>query len=238
MTLSAAHQRFRRRRPSPLPAADDVGRVEEAFRRARRHSEHVRTLKVVLPALAALMVVIFVARSWLSTPDGVAIDLGGTAVEDGRLVMSDPKLDGFTKDNRAYSMTAQRAIQDIGDATSIDLEGISARLPFEVKNWVTITAEQGTFNREANTLDIDSNITATSDTGVTAVLQSALVDIGAGSLSTDNPVDIALDGARIMADSMTVTDRGAVLLFEDRVRVEIDAKKLQTARAEGEPDED
>ena len=69
-------------------------------------------------------------------------------------------------------------------------------------------------------------------------MQSALVDIGAGSLSTDNPVDIALDGARIMADSMTVTDRGAVLLFEDRVRVEIDAKKLQTARAEGEPDED
>lgn len=205
------------------------GRVEQAFRRARRHSAHVRLLKFGLPVAALVMVAAFAGQSWISSVVPDAVSIGGAAIESGRLVMADPKLEGVTSQNRAYSMTADRAIQDIGAADRVDLEGIRARLPFESDNWIEVGASKGTFDRTANTLDIDSEVTVKTDTGITALLKSARLDIGAGNLDTDDPVDISMDGTRVLADSLSVRDKGAVMVFQNRVRVVIDAKRLQTA---------
>lgn len=235
MTISSAQQPTgTARRTAATPSAQE-SRVEEAFSRARRHSGRVRFLKLTLPVVAVLMVAAFVAKSWLATPEGVSVELGSTAIEGGRLVMSDPKLDGFTRDNRPYNMTAERAIQDIGNASKIDLEGIAAKLPFDDENWVTVAAKSGVLDRDSNTLGLNSDITFTTDTGIHALLRSAVVDMAAGKLETSDPVDITLDGARIEADSMRISEKGAVMVFENRVRMEIDAKRLQTAaNAEGE----
>jgi lipopolysaccharide export system protein LptC len=230
MTSTTAHrQSGNAHQISVSDAARRPGRIDEAFKRARRHSGRVRKLKFVLPLVALAMVVAFVGKSWLATPEGVSVSLGGTAIENGRLVMSDPKLDGFTSDNRPYSMTAARAIQDIGAASSIDLEGISAKLPFNEENWITVVADTGVLDRGANSLDLDSEITVKTDTGVTALLQSAEVDMEAGTLVTDEPVDITFDGTHISAESLAVRDKGSVMIFERRVRVNIDGKRLETA---------
>ena len=240
MTISAAHQPASRPRPAARPPAARTGRVEEAFRNARRHSGRVRALKVALPAVALLMTVAFVGKSWLAAPEGVSVDLGSMGIEGGRLVMADPRLDGVTGESgRAYRMTASRAIQDIGSAGRIDLEGIHARLPFDEEGWITVTAPTGVFDRDTNRLDIDSEMTVVTDAGIRAVLKSAVVDIGAGNLDTADPVDITLDGARILADSMAVRDKGAVMIFENRVRMEIDAGRLRkTPEAGGDPNGD
>ena len=238
MNNSAAHRPAgapQAARPQGVPAS----RAEEAFDRARRHSGRVRLLKLVLPVAAMLMVVAFVGKSWLATPvAGVSVDLTGTAIEGGRLVMADPRLDGFTSDDRPYTMTAARAVQDIGGSGRIDLENIDAKLPFDEDSWMTIAADSGIYDRDANSLMIDSTMKIVTDTGITALFKSAAVDMEAGSLKTEDPVDITLDGARIEADSMSVEDRGAVLVFERRVRMQMDGKRLQTAsRGDGETNE-
>ena len=210
-------------------------RVEEAFAQARRHSGRVRLLKFALPAAAVLMIAVFVGKSWLSAPGAFPIDLRALAIEDGRLVMTDPRLDGLTgRDGRPYSMTATRAVQDLGASGRIDLEGIDARLPVDEKGWLTVNARTGVFDRDANRLDIDSELTMVSDDGMKAVLQSAVVDITTGSLDTADPVDISLEGAHITADSMAVRDKGAVLIFENRVRMTIEGGRLGNGAAEGE----
>lgn len=210
-------------------SSETGGRVDAAFRRAQRHSRRVRVLKFALPAVAVLAIAAFVGVSWLSAPTGVSVGIGATAIENGRLVMSDPKLDGFTSDNRAYSMSAARAVQDLGNAARIDLEGIDARLPFDEANWITVAARSGMLDRSANTLALNSEVTVATDTGIKAVLQSATVDIAAGNLDTDDPVAITLDGARIEADSLQVRERGAVMIFENRVRMQIEGGRLTTA---------
>lgn len=230
MDHPAAHrQPASRTGAAATPPRPQASRVEEAFRSARRHSGRVRALKLALPLAAVVLAAAFVVKSWLAVPPGVSVNLAGTAIEDGRLVMSDPRLDGFTGDNRAYTMTAARAIQEVGDNSRIDLEGISAKLPFDQKNWLTVVARNGVFNREANTLGLDTDILLSTDTGVKALLKTALVDIRAGSLTTTDPVDITLEGARIEADSMTVSDSGAVMIFERRVRMEIAGGRGQFA---------
>jgi lipopolysaccharide export system protein LptC len=208
-----------------------ASRVEAAFSHAQRHSRRVRVLKIVLPTLAVMATVGFFATSWLATPLGVSFDLGATAIEDGRIVMSDPRLDGFTGNDRPYSMAASRAMQDLGNTNIIDLEGIEAKLPFDDANWVNIAAKSGTLDRTANTLNLNDKIELSTDTGITAVLQSAKVDFRGGNLDSDTPVDITLSGARIEADSFQVRDRGAVMIFDKRVRMEIEPQRLQTAKS-------
>lgn len=215
------------------PGPQGGGRVDQAFRNARRHSALVRVLKLALPALALLMVGGFVAKSWIAAPDGISIDLSESGLQDGKLVMADPTLDGFTPDNRAYKMTAARAIQAVDNASRVDLEEIEARLPINEKDWLSVVASSGVFHRDENRLDLDSEVVLETDTGIKAVLGSAKVDIGAGTLETDEPVDITLEGGRIEADSLTVKDRGAVMVFENRVRMEIDPRSVRRNSAEG-----
>ena len=221
-----------------LRAIEDLAKVfdmtrfqtsDDLFEKARRHSRRVRFLKRVLPIGAAVAVAVFVGAIYFSSPGSLGFQLGSTSVQDGRLVMENPKLDGFTTDNRAYSMSASRASQLIGQGNLIDLEGIDARLPLDSNDWITITAETGTFDRAANRLDVTSTMRARTENGLDARFQSARVDISSGSLETSDPVEIDLDGTRVSADSMQIIDDGAVMIFENRVRMRIEGDKLQSA---------
>ena len=68
-----------------------------------------------------------------------------------------------------------------------------------------------------------------SDNGMTALFQSADIDIDSGDLTTDKPVKVDLEGMSVTADSMSVTERGKVIVFDRRVRMRIDGSKVRTA---------
>ncbi len=196
-------------------------RPEASFVRARRHSRHVSYLKIGLPVGAAIVIVLFAAWAWISTPEGFTADVTGSAVKDGKLVMSNPKLNGFTKDDLPYAMTAERAVQDLTNTTQIALENIDARLPIEADNWADIVAEVGVFDNENNTLDVTSPMTIKTTRGIVAKLNSAFVDIDKGSVISSEPVSIEMNGSTLKADTMTVEDQGQVIAFDGRVRMTV-----------------
>jgi lipopolysaccharide export system protein LptC len=219
-------------RPDPAHVGEDElgGRsVERAFRRARRHSSTVRTLKVLLPAAAILIAAGFTIYSYLLTPGQVSIDILGSSYSDGKLTMANPKLDGFTRGNRPYSMRAARAVQDVSNTGVIQLEDITAKLPVSDGNWANVRAAKGIYNKDKDTLDIPSAMTVTTTDGLTAKLDSAFINIASGDLKTSDPVDITLQGSHITADSMTVQDRGKVLVFDQKVRMTMMPEKKKSA---------
>ena len=136
------------------PKTETNAAREAAFRRARKHSRKVQFLKFALPAAAILIGGSFAAYSYVSVPGSVSFDISESAYTDGKLVMANPKLDGYTKESRPYSMTATRALQHLDDSGVVDLEGIDARLPVSATEFATIGAERGVYDREKNTLDI------------------------------------------------------------------------------------
>ena len=202
---------------------------KKAFVRAERHSRRVRWLKVLLPGLAVAGIVGFVGWSYLSVPSVEGVAVQGAAVSDGKLVMANPKLDGFTKENLPYTMTAARAIQDLKNTSVIRLEDIDANVPVSAENTAKIVAAGGVFDNSANTLVIDTPVTVTTTDGMTANLLSARVDIASGQMSSGDPVEIIRDGSRLEADTMHVTENGKVIVFERQVRMEIDPKKARSA---------
>jgi lipopolysaccharide export system protein LptC len=211
----------------PVPGSPRV----DAFGLARRHSRRVRVLKFAVPLIAAVIAVAFPVYSYLAAPVSISVQADGSAFADGKLVMANPKLNGFTKQKLPYSLTALRAIQDVGKQGIIDLEGINAKLPLAADNVASVNATRGIYNRDGNTMNLTSDVTVTTTDGVEAKFKSVFLDMGKGTMKTDDPVDVSRGGSRITADSMSVQENGRVLVFENRVRVNIDPASLKAAEA-------
>jgi lipopolysaccharide export system protein LptC len=212
-----------------LAAAMPDGMRGDAFHRAQKHSRRVRVLKFAVPLLAVAIAVAFPVYSYLAAPVSVSIQADGTAFSDGKLVMANPKLNGFTKQKLPYSLTATRATQDVGKQGIIDLDGIDAKLPVASDNVVAVNAAHGIYDRDHNTMDLTSDVSVTTSDGMVAKFKSVFLDMGKGSMKTSNPVDVSRGGSRITADSMSVEDNGRLVVFENRVRVNIDPAGLKAA---------
>ena len=197
----------------------EIGMREAAFHRAQKHSRTVQFLKLALPVAAMLIGGCFAAYSFISVPGSVSFDITESAYTDGKLVMSNPKLDGFTKDSRPYSMTATRALQHVDNSGIVDLEGIDARLPVSDKDFATIGAERGVYDREKDTLDIHKRDhrqdhrrdDGAAQIGVSRDRQGQYDDQGSGRHQDEQ--------LKIVADAMSVLENGKVLIFERRVKV-------------------
>lgn len=214
-----------------LPEPVGTGPVRaSAFGRAQRHSRRVRLLKIVLPLIAGVIAIGFPVYSYLVTPAPIEVKADGSAFSDGKLVMANPKLEGLTKDNLPYALNALRAIQSAGEESLVELEKIDAKLPVSAGNIVTVGAAHGIYNREANTLELDKEITVSTTDGIVAKFKSAFLDIEKGTMKTTQPVDITRPGSRITADGMTVKDNGKVVIFEKRVRLNIDSATQKAAQ--------
>lgn len=210
-------------------------RGEEAFARARRHSRRVRFLKFALPGAAVAISVLFVGYSLFASSNWGAVNLGLTSIENGELVMRNPSLDGFTNDNRPYSMTAARARQAVGDDMEpIRLEGIRASLPIDAEDRATISAEAGVFDRRNERLILSETVTVTTTSGMVARMRSAEVDIDASVLNSDQPVEIEMDGMRLSAGTFRASEGGSRLVFENRVRVELDPSRFRQRQDQNE----
>ena len=82
-------------------------RVEAEFARARRHSRHVRLLKIGLPIVATLIFIGGGLAVWLarSLPDDVSVS--AASIDKGRVVMQDPRMSGV--DEQRPSVRTGRA---------------------------------------------------------------------------------------------------------------------------------
>jgi lipopolysaccharide export system protein LptC len=218
--------------PAAEPRQGEASR-EAAFRRAVSHSRRVQFLKLALPVAALLIAGSFAAYSYVSVPGDVSFDVTDSAYSNGKLVMANPTLAGYTKDNRPYSMIATRALQHIKESAIVELEGIAATLPVSNGNIAKILADHGIYNRDRNTLVISSPITVTTADGNTATLQSANLDIGKGNLLTKDPVSIKMGGVELSAGTMRVIDNGKVVVFKNKVRMVLQPGHIKTT--EGGP---
>lgn len=214
--------------PSSLRASD---RGEAQFKRAARHSGRVRLLKYALPLAAVVLAGSFAIYSHLSSPVSIGFDLSSTAIRDGKLVMAAPKLEGYTTDNLPYAMTAARAIQDTGNTNVIELEDIDATVPMTDGTLARIDARKATYDRLSNTIHLRDPMTLSTNDGKSATLQSANIDMAKGTLVTEEPVVLRINGASIDAGKMSIAENGKVIVFDNRVQMNLDPGRLNAERA-------
>ena len=163
---------------------------------------------------------------------------GNSGGAEGKLVVGNPRVDGFSREDLPYSMTAARAGQERSKEDLVGLQEGNARLPVDAEETDLITAAKGVYDRVRNTLTIkaDDNKTGvrieTSD-GTIANLRDVSVDVGKSTMQASGRVEIEREDASVSADKLSVSENGKLFVFENKVHMVIKPSQKKPSEAEG-----
>ena len=210
---------------------------ERAFRAAVRHSRKVRFLRLAIPGGVVLALLAGVAFTILAKPlsmlSKVPIDIGSLVMSGSKIMMQQPRISGFTRDNRRYDVTAQSAGQDLAKPDMVELNGIQATMQMQDNAVFETTARSGSYNSKTEQLTLSQNIVVTSTTGYKATLSEAVVDIKAGKIVSEQPVEMKSSSWTISANRMEIADSGQFMRFERGVSVTL-MPEMPAPRTTGE----
>jgi lipopolysaccharide export system protein LptC len=199
---------------SPARSRGDGGRL---YRRALRHSRRVRFLRACVLLAIPIVLAAVAVQNYLPSIGGLRLpgELGNMVIKGTKITMQQPRLAGFTADSRAYEFTADTAAQDITKPDLVELQQIRAKVEMADKSLVHMWADTGLYNIKTDMLNLESNIHLVSSTGYEARLRQAVVDMGKGTVVSEEPVWVKLLDGELNAKSLEIADQGDVLRFTD-----------------------
>jgi lipopolysaccharide export system protein LptC len=209
--------------PAPISADTLSGRNAAAAKRPkRRSSSRLLLAKFGLPAVI-LLTLGYLSYWWyihnreavinVATPDQPATTTPMVTVNNFKYSSTDNQ-------NRPYTIIADSAAQP-QDKTldTVTLVRPQANFTLADNHWMTITAKNGLYHRNADTIDLDGDVTLDHDTGLTFHTSRAQIDMKAKVAAGSEPVqgqnatsDINSEGFRILDDGNVIIFTGKTLL--------------------------
>jgi lipopolysaccharide export system protein LptC len=186
-----------------------------------RYSRFVARMKLALPATA--MALLLLVAVWPRIQSAVErlhklprIDL--RQARDLRMV--NLSYAGRDRHDRPFTVTADAARQRPEVDDLVELESPKADMTTESGSWLALTAYSGTYQPQAQLLDLFGDVELFQDKGNTFKTDSAHVDMGKGSAEGDDPVQghgpfgtIDSEGFRIENNGDTVVFTGKAHLY-------------------------
>src|SRR6478735_1357891 len=212
--------------------------MDARFAIAARHSRMVRVLRVAVPAAVILAMTAIVAVS-IFNPfrmllPKLPLDMGNLVVSGTKITMESPHLSGYTPDQRPYEVWAKTATQDVTDPDHVDLKTVRAKVLMEDRaTTVTLDARNGLMDTKQQLLDLRKDIFLQSSTGYEARLSQAAVDLGKGTVTSEEHVDVKLLNGTLTADKLRITEGGEIVRFEGNVVLNLD--NLSAEGVSGQP---
>ena len=218
--------------------------MDARFAIAARHSRMVRVLRVAVPATVILAMTAIVAVSVFNPfrmlLPKLPLDMGNLVVSGTKITMESPHLSGYTPDQRPYEIWAKTATQDVTDPDHVDLKTLRAKVLMEDRTTtVTLDARNGLMDTKQQQLDLHKDIFLQSSTGYEARLSQAFVDIGKGTVTSEEHVDVKLLNGTLTSDKLRITGGGEIVRFEGNVVMNLDnlGESSQPADASAAPAE-
>ena len=221
--------------PTHAWAASRRSDVDRLVRIARRHSRLVRIVRVALPIAIVLALTALTLNAYFE-PLRILDKLPAVAgkklgVQGKKITMELPKIAGFTRDSRAYEMTAETAIQDMSEPELVELKNLRATVELPDANAVQITAASGAFNTKADVLVMNEKVMFSTAHGYRGKLRRTTVEMKTGHIVTEEPVELTLPDGLLKANRMEILNSGDVILFEKGVVLTLDGDKPPTEAA-------
>jgi lipopolysaccharide export system protein LptC len=202
-------------------ADDDLSlRRRTAFGAAVRHSRRVGFLRKALPIAAGAGIVIVVLWTWLDPlrfASGLPVELGRISISGTKLTMDAPKLKGFSRDGRPYTVTAEEAAQDLTKPNVIELSKIVGQFDLGSRGNMILNAKSGIYDGKMEQMKIFDGIDFHSTEGHSGQLSEALVEPRKGHLVSESPVDLFFNEGSLRGNRMEIFDQGKLIVFEGGV---------------------
>ena len=218
----------------------DRSGLEVRFARAARHSRLVRVLRISIPAVVAAGLTgltLLTLFNPFRVAANVTTDTDNLVVSGTKITMESPHMAGFSPDQRPYEIWANTAVQDTTDPDKVALTEPRGKMLMQDLSTMNVESRTGLFANKAQILDLYKEVYVQTSNGYEARLNHAQIDIGAGSVSSDDGVDVKFDGGRVKGDRLRLTERGDVVRFEGHVVMDLDRAPPvpQTSAAEPAP---
>ena len=212
--------------------------MDVRFAVAARHSRMVRILRVAVPAAVivacASIVLVSIFNPFRMLMPKLPLEMGNLVVSGTKITMESPHLSGYSQDRRPYEVWAKTAVQDVTDPDHVALKTLRGKVLMEDQSTVTLEAVNGLMDTKQQLLDLHKDIYLQTTTGYEAWLSQAFVDMGKGTVTSDEHVDVKWADGKISSDRMKMTGGGEVVRFEGNVVMNID-KIPPPAEAAPEP---
>lgn len=147
------------------------------------YSLFVGVMKIVLPAAATVFILLLLAWPEL-TPGkpGIDLDLSDLAItQPDDLAMLNARFSGFDSRNQPFLVTADVASQASESDSVIALELPKADIALVDGTWVQLSAREGLYDRETQTVDLVGQVSFFHDKGFELHTETARVDLEDGS---------------------------------------------------------
>jgi lipopolysaccharide export system protein LptC len=202
--------------------------VDRAVRTAGRHSVLVRVVRLGLPIVVIVGLTTLVLNAYfkpMEVFEKIPAVSGKLAVQGSKITMELPRIAGFTRDQRAYELNAETAVQDISSPDIVELQNLRARMEMQDKDVVIVTANSGTYSTKADKVVLRDQVVVTSQQGYKALLREAAIEMKKGNVVSDQPVEIKLPNGVLKANRLEIVDSGDLIRFHGGVILDIEGEK-------------
>jgi lipopolysaccharide export system protein LptC len=201
-----------------------------AFRRAKRHSFFVRTLRTGIPASIVVALVLYGLVIWFKPLGALAsLPSGKVGISGTKITMDLPKLAGYTRDGRSYELTATAASQDLRQPQLLELQEIKARLVMRDGGVVSVHADAGLYDTKTEAMTLRENVLVSTASGTEVRMIRAALDLRKGHVLSDQPVQVLMPTGRVDANAMEVSENGALITFQGGVKMEVRSGAIDTS---------
>jgi len=185
------------------------------------YSRLVSILKLLLPAIAAALLLLIVAWPRLqATLDKVSALVPRLNLSDARdLRMVSARVSGVDRQNRPYVVTADTARQLPGTDGLIAMDGPKADMTLQSGAWLAVTADTGVYKSQSQLLDLFGQVNLFHDKGYEFLTDSAHVDMQAGSAEGDDKVSGQGIFGHVDAEGFRIYDRGDRVVFTGKSKM-------------------
>ncbi|MET4805793.1 LPS export ABC transporter periplasmic protein LptC [Limibacillus sp. MBR-115] len=186
-----------------------------------RYSSFVIFMKLALPIVAVGLVLLIVVwpQFWDSDSRFTLPSIRITADDLNSRQMINPQYQGFDKENRPFSVTADLATQKPDNDEVVDLDNPKAELMLENGKWVTIDAQSGVYNQSRQTMDLKGRVNLNHEDDFVMTTEEVSVGIKAGTAFSNSPVEGHGPDGNLTGEGFRLLDEGARIFLLGKSRV-------------------
>lgn len=142
-------------------------------------------------------------------------------IDKDALRMVNPKIEGVTDDGGRYAIRADYAEPGGKDNKTIRLSAIDGKITQSEGRWAQLTAPEGVYESGREQLTLMGDIEVTSESGMTAHLTSATVDVRKQLVTSAQPVTVETLNGEVRSDRLRIDMAAGEVLFDGNVRVHL-----------------
>lgn len=197
--------------------------LRAVHRGVKTYSRFVQLMKLLLPATAALLIILILVWPYLRTED-LRFRLSYAAVtannsEDPSMV--NPRYLGFDKENQAFSITADLARNLADKSTVVELEMPKADITLDDGTWLVLTARNGIFTQLKKTLILEGAVNLFHDSGYEFQTSKANIDLENGLAKGDQPIRGQGPFGEMQGEGFRLIDKGKTIIFTGKSKLVI-----------------